>query len=244
VKGPRVFVSPEEMTPNGVVFSDKTARYLRKVLRLKSGDLVEAFDGVRAYQVRLIASTRERTVGQVLASENPSPVGIQISLAFSCVRPGPVEQILRHGTELGVTQFIPLISARANRRPEERKDRWTAVVASASAQCGRTTVPAVDQPIALSDFLRRDFRQTTGLLLSVAPDAEPILRALHRTSPERAMILVGPEGGLEETEESEALRAGFHAVSLSSNILRSETAALVAIATVTTWHDSVLGRTR
>lgn len=238
MKVPRVFVSPEEMTCGGVAFSEKNARYLRKVLRLKCGDLVEVFDGVRAYRIRLNASTRERTWGEILETGRSDSQGVHITLAFCCVRPGPVEQILRHGTELGVTQFIPLISARANRKPQEKKDRWHAIVASASAQCGRATVPEVEPPLELNTFLQREFHQATNLLLSTSPGAEPILDVLHRNIPGRVLVLVGPEGGFDGTEESGALRAGFHEVSLSRNILRSETAALVAVATVTTWHES------
>lgn len=227
------------MTPCGVVFSQKNTRYLRNVLRLKVGDLVAAFDGLNSHSVMLIESSRERIQGRIVESRLEAPEGIGICLAFGCVRPGPVEEILRHGTELGVSVFIPLISDRANRKPQERKDRWYTVVKSASAQSGRITVPGVEPPVSFDQFLERDFGCDTSFLLSTDPNAEPLLELLRKRTPGRVMILVGPEGGFDSAEKSRAIDAGFLPVKLCRNVLRTETAALVAVGAVAMWYDSL-----
>ncbi len=85
----------------------------------------------------------------------------------------------------------------------------------------------------------RDFQCHTSLLLSTGPHADPLLEILRQRTPDRVTFLVGPEGGFDEDEESGALRAGFAPVSLCKNILRTETAALVAVGAVATWHDSL-----
>jgi 16S rRNA (uracil1498-N3)-methyltransferase len=227
------------MTPCGVIFSKKNARYLRSVLRLKVGDLVSVFNGLNSYNVALTVSSRERIQGEIVESGHEGSGGIEICLAFGCVRPGPVEEILRHGTELGVSVFIPLISGRANRKPQERKVRWNTIVESASAQSGRITVPEVETPVSFDQFLQRDFRCDTGILLSTDPNAEPFLELLRQRTPGRVMILVGPEGGFDSAEQSGAIGAGFLPVRLCSNVLRTETAALVAVGAVGTWYDAL-----
>ncbi len=161
----------------------------------------------------------------------------EIILAFGCVRPGPFEQILRHGTELGVTVFIPVITARVNRKPEYRKERWDSVIRSAVAQCGRVAVPYVEPPISLSELLKRDLSSQENLILSTRPDAKPLLRWLDQSSLDRTLILVGPEGGFEQTEELQALKVGFNPVSLGSYPLRTETAAILATGIIAAARD-------
>jgi len=238
VKIPRILVSQEEMAEDGITFGKKNSRYLRHVLRMKSGDLVQVVEGSHLHRVLLTVSPGEPTRGEILTTETGPTRDINIALAFCCVRPGPIEEILRHCTELGVSRFIPLISVRVNRKPQERKDRWTSIVASACTQSGRVEVPAVERPIRLQQFFLKDFGYETNLLLSTAANSRPLLELLPERPPGGVLILVGPEGGLEEAEEAQALEAGFHPVNLCRSILRTETAAVVSVGTVIAWYDS------
>ena len=95
---------------------------------------------------------------------------IRVTLAFSCIRPGPFDDILRHGTELGVDRFVPILSRRVTRRPTEKKERWEAILTSATQQCGRVRCPEFGTPVNLDLFLDRAPEEATRLLLS--PDAE------------------------------------------------------------------------
>lgn len=242
MKVPRVFVLPAAlsaaMASKRIALSGKEARYLGRVLRLKPGDRVEAFDGTCSCWVRLTELLRDEVHGEILEVTLPRAVAIEITLAFSCVRPGPVEEILRHGTELGVSAFVPVLSARAQRRPESKKQRWDSIVAAACAQCGRVALPRVDPPVPLDRLLDQDLSSFVKLLLSPSLDAEPLLEDLHRLMPRRILILAGPEGGFDPSEESAALNAGFRPVSLGHGVLRTETAALTAVAAVVCWHHA------
>ena len=238
MKCPRIFISPEELSADRVSFSGQDARYLYKVLRLKPGDKVEICDGTRDYLVRLTSCNRGAVQGTVIESGSPAkPEGIEITLGFSTIRPGPVQEILKHGTELGVSRFVPILSLRANRRPSEKKQRWEAVVASASAQSRRGFLPEIEIPMTFDQFIEREGQDEVRLLLSTAPEAVPILAALEERPPQKVVILAGPEGGLDASEIKKAIDAGFESVSLGRNILRSETAALVAAGMVVLWHD-------
>src|SRR5271157_4950062 len=172
VKCPRIFISPEELLGDSVSFSGNNARYLYKVLRLTPGDNVEICDGTRDYLIRLTSCTRGAVQGTVIESESlVKPEGIEITLGFSTVRPGPVQEILRHGTELGVARFVPILTLRANRRPPEKKQRWQTVVASASAQSERSVLPEIEVPVPFEQFIEGEGQGELRLLLSTGPEA-------------------------------------------------------------------------
>ncbi len=238
MKCPRIFISPEELSGDRVSFSGKDARYLYKVLRLRVGDKVEVCDGTRDFLIRLTACNRAAVKGTVVESGSvPKPLGIEIVLGFSTVRPGPIQEILRHGTELGVSRFVPILSLRASRRPSERKQRWETVVASASAQSQRRDLPEIEDPMTFEQFIQREGQEGVRLLLSTSPEAAPILAVLEERAPRKVIILAGPEGGLDASEVKEAIDVGFEPVSLGRGVLRSETAAVVAAGMVVLWHD-------
>jgi 16S rRNA (uracil1498-N3)-methyltransferase len=240
VRIPRIFVSPEDVDSEGLTFSLHAAHYLRNVLRLGNGERVWAFDGSREYLVELVLSGKGLTEGRIIEVRHTAArEQFEVVLAVSCVRPGPFEQVLRHGTELGVSRFIPVLSARTTRRPVATKGRWQAVVASAAQQSGRVSCPEVEPPLPLDDLLTRQLHGHYPLLLSRSDPAQPILRIVEAERPGRVILLIGPEGGFERAEEVKAFEAGFRPVSLGPGVLRTETAAVVAAGMLVLWFDSV-----
>lgn len=240
MKSARIVISEKDFCGDHVRFTEEYARYVQKVLRLKAGDRVHVLHGGHQYLVRLEASGRTGMIGHVeqlleTAIEDVPP----IVLGFGCVRPGPFGEILRHGTELGVYRFAPLITARSNRKPVNRKERWELVVASAVAQSGRIVVPEVERPSPLDDFFYAcRMSPSSKLVLTPAGEATSILACLKSMSPRGATILVGPEGGLTSFEETEAVGSGFLKVRLNDGTLRTETAALAAVGILSAWYSS------
>lgn len=222
-----------------MVFGERDSHYLANVLRLDAGDLVEAFDGETAHTVSLSPAVGRTVTGTVVESRRQSVVVPKLTTAFGCVRPGPTEELLRHGTEVGVSRFVPILSRRTTRRPGDRKDRWTTVTAAAAAQSGRTALPTVDAPQVLESFIKETKCTDTRILLSTGPDAEPLPALLARmdlTSGRPVILLVGPEGGFDPEEETAIRSAGFYAVSLTETVLRTETAAILASGMIVTWY--------
>lgn len=157
-----------------------------------------------------------------------------------------LEQILQHGTELGMTRLWPLTLARSvvklePSRVESRLERWQRIAEEACKQCGRTTVPEVLRPTELSLMCQAFERLTTpklGLVLyedpargqslaQVLDGAIPPSRGLAGLS---VWALIGPEGGLSLEEVQQAQRAGFVPVTLGTRVLRTETASLALLA--------------
>ncbi len=232
-------MSPDDISGGEVFFSSKVTHYLTRVLRLKIGDQVEVLDGSRQLTVSIDSIHGGSVKGKVLQSDAaPERREPHVTLAFGCVRPGPFQEILRHGTEIGVSIFVPVISERVTRRPEHRKDRWQSVIASASAQSRRPLLPKIKPPISLRDFLGTLDEPCLRLLLFSGQGASPILDALaERPGWESAVILTGPEGGFTSAEHNEANQAGFVPVTLGRSVLRTETASILAVGAVCLWYD-------
>lgn len=199
---------------------------------------MEICDGKQDFIVQLVTCNRQGVTGTVVEHGSlEKPEGIEIILGFSAIRPGPIQEILRHGTELGVSRFVPILSRRANRRPPDRKQRWETVVASASAQCRRNDLPEIEVPTTFEQFIQQERQGDVRLLLSTDSEALPILKVLEERAPRKVIILAGPEGGLDDSEVKKAMYIGFEPISLGRRTLRSETAAVVAAGMVMLWHD-------
>ena len=231
----RIYVDPKDISSDKVVFGPSGTRYLQRVLRLKRGDLVRVFDGRCEYVVRLEGFGSGKALGLITHKTIPHQERPTITLAFCCVRPGPMEEILRHGTELGISRFVPLLSVRCMRRPQERKTRWESIVKGASAQAGRVDVPAVAAPVPLTQFLNTPYDDDLAVFLSPTAEALPMPLMLEHERPHRVAILVGPEGGWDPGEEALALERGYQPASLGPTILRTETAALIAAGLTAVW---------
>ncbi len=143
---------------------------------------------------------------------------------------------MRHSTELGVSRLIPLVSMRTSRKPQGRKDRWISIVKSAAQQCGRTELPEVEEAQAFAEFIQQCTHPETRLILSVRDGAKPILSVLEEFNPPHVLVVVGPEGGLDSSEEALACEFGFRPVCLGPGVLRTETAALVSVGAIIMWN--------
>jgi 16S rRNA (uracil1498-N3)-methyltransferase len=230
----RIF-SGDELEPGGRARLRGTpAHYLGRVLRVGKGQRVVLFNGdghdyacdvLRAGRDEIELEVRSRLPGM-----RESPVAVRVVQAIS--RGERMDQTLQKCTELGAAAFLPLISARVEvrLRPEKEARRlahWRGVVVSACEQSGRSVVPVVDQPLSVAEWLERP-AQAQRLML--APDADCSLAALSFGA--GVELVVGPEGGFDDSERAVMRTAGVTPVSLGPRILRTETAAPAALAVI------------
>jgi len=215
--------------PGRDVLLDKTAaRHATRVLRLKPGQEVLAFDGrgmqVLAELVLLDGRPGVRARGE--ATEQPKP--IPTHLVLGVLKASAMEQALRGATEAGATHIHPLQAARSV--PKGSKvDRWERIVASAAQQCGRMDVPEVLPVASLGDILSR----LDGVELAIAhPGA---VRPRPATGP--VAVAIGPEGGFTDAEVDQLDAFGARRIGLGPFILRAATAAPVAVAMLTAGQD-------
>jgi 16S rRNA (uracil1498-N3)-methyltransferase len=199
------------------------AHYIGRVLRHAPGDAVQLFDGSgREYLGELIEVGKKSVrvdLREAFAGQAESPLSIHLGQGLS--RGERMDWAIQKATELGASEITPIVSERCEvRLKDERADKrmahWRQVAISASEQCGRSVLPVIHPPIALGDWLQQVEAQ---LKLVLHPVAEPL--ASH-PRPQSLAFLIGPEGGLAETEVELAKGAGFHAACLGPRVLRTQ----------------------
>lgn len=236
---PRIYC-PSPLAEGAVVTLPETAaRHLRKALRLGPGDPVRIFDGAgREHEAQLIEGgpgIRAR-IGASLTPLAESDLGITLIQGIS--RGERMDWAIQKATELGLARIVPVQTARSvvrldGERARRRRRHWQAVAASACEQCGRSVVPEVSSPRTLAGALADGFADagagSAGLRLML-DSAGPGIRSLRPPESGSVSLLIGPEGGLAPDEKALASRHGFIPLGLGPRVLRTETAAMVAVA--------------
>jgi len=235
----RFYASPASVTNDRILLDENESHHLKDVLRLWPGTTVFVFDGAGNEYTCQVESF-ERHQARLLILEKTQPAvesPLEITLAQGLTKGEKLDLIIQKATELGVRRLIPLITAHtastgAKFRQAGRLDRWRRIVLQATKQCGRTRLMEITQPIHLTDFLSNlqppalIFSERGGRSLTELP---PLW---HENAPKSICLLIGPEGGWELSEIERAGQAGAIEISLGQRILRTETAAIVAVSLI------------
>jgi 16S rRNA (uracil1498-N3)-methyltransferase len=237
MSAPRFFIDPATATLAPRVelpLPDAVSRHAVQVLRLRDGDAVTLFDGRGGeYAATLRVQSRAASVDVGAHADVEREARHPVTLVQSIVAPDVMDWIVRKAVELGAGAIAPVVSSRTQRAPAERLDRrlerWRQIAVAACEQCGRNRVPPVHAPAALDDWMRAQPSLSAAVLLD--PSARASLAESTRMATVR-MVLVGPEGGLVAEEVAAARAAGIATAHLGVRILRAETAALAALATL------------
>jgi 16S rRNA (uracil1498-N3)-methyltransferase len=212
--------------------SEDAAHHAVHVLRLREGDDVTLFNGRGGEFAARIASMQRLRISidllQHRAIERESPLRITLVQGVSAGE--RMDSTVRKAVELGVAEVQPVLAARSVARPkgdraENRRSHWQKIVIAACEQCGRNRVPEVQALVSLDDY--QPASGTTKILLS--PASELPLSKLS-TADNRIVLAAGPEAGFTEEEEARLVQAGFVPTSLGPRVLRTETAAVAALA--------------
>lgn len=224
---PRLFVRAALAKETSIVLDPRQANYLGNVLRMGAGDELLVFDGQSGEWLARIAAAGKKqmslTVGRQTREAETIP---DVWLAFAPVKRAQTDWLVEKATELGVARLIPVMTRRTIAE-RVRLERLEAIAIEAAEQCGRTRLPEIAEPLALTALLER---RDSGRTLYFADETGGEIAA-DALKPGPALILVGPEGGFTD-EERIAIRAAVNSVpiSLGPRILRAETAALAALA--------------
>lgn len=244
----RFFVSPASIDfPNRLVhFSAEQAHQFLHVLRLQPGDAVIVLDNTgKEYLTRLQTITIHNTTATILNTMDcPGEPRARLLLYTALTRREKFEWILQKGTEVGVSEFIPVITARTLARDKttepNRTERWQRILQEAAEQSHRGRIPVLHSTLSLTEALTHAARQTSSLLIPWEGEAQTTLHTYFeqqaeqptQKSPPCIALFIGPEGGYAEEEICIARQAGAHPITLGKRILRMETAAIVAAALV------------
>jgi 16S rRNA (uracil1498-N3)-methyltransferase len=218
----RYFID-QPLGPGRVEVDGPEAHHLATVCRLRPGDGVRLFNGDGCeYPAEVVEVGRRSVVLDVTAGQSPPrelPFRLEVAAPLPKGERAPF--LIEKLTELGVTAFTPLQTARSVVRPREAKlDRLGRHVIEASKQCGRNVLMEVGPLTPWADFLRRGDLPARRVLAHPGETAELAGEAAD------VVMAVGPEGGFTDEEVAGALAAGWGAVGLGPRLLRVETAAL------------------
>ena len=219
------------------------ARYIGRVLRLRVGDRLHVFNGEDGeFSAEILAMARSSGTLQLgdhldVATESP----LKVHLVQGISRGERMDFVVQKATELGVKRISPVLTEYGvikldADRAAKRCEHWQKVAASACEQSGRIRPPLIDTPVPLKTWFGEQPGDADVDLL-LRPGAAKPLAAI--AAPEtKACILIGPEGGFSPVEYEDAAVAGFTEVSLGPRILRTETAAIAAVAVMQSmWGD-------
>jgi 16S rRNA (uracil1498-N3)-methyltransferase len=241
----RVFVEGA-LTPGSIIdLGRDTGSHLARVLRARSGDELILFNGDgREFKgaIETVRGSRvSAAIGAAMPIDRESP--FELTLVQCVPRGDRMDFIVQKATELGVVRIVPVMSQRSVVRLDEvqaaaKQVHWHAIAVSACEQCGRNRLPAVGAPQSLLNYLGAMPPHESPGMLRLVLEPERAALALEGvrfveipgTRVAGAVIAIGPEGGFAPEELEAFGLSDFARVGLGPRVLRTETAAISAIA--------------
>lgn len=228
----RLTIDPTQCQGERVILSVGQQHYLYRVVRLREGDRCILLNGQgQAWIAQLAGEQAQLLESLPLTNELPIPLTLLVALP----KGSGFEEIIRGGTELGVSEFVPVISDRTLLQPSPQKlTRWQRIAQEATEQCEGAIVPRIAAPQPWAEALT----QAQGLkLLATARGERPALLQSLKGKPDHITLATGPEGGWTMKEVEGAIAAGFQPIHLGSRILRAITAPIAAAAIIAAWQE-------
>ena len=216
------------------ILSSDDIYHIQKVMRMKKNDMIEIVYDKNVYLCE-IDSIKPFTFKKIKLIDENNENKRQIIVVQSLVNENKMDYILQKCTELGMSSFYAYKAVnsiiKTNDKIDNKMKRWQKIVKEASEQSKRNVIPDVKNIIDLNTLLK--IEADLKILLSVNEDKSSVKKVLQENSKcDTIMIVVGPEGGFTKDEEEQMIDNGFLRVSLGKRVLRTETAALVALSMI------------
>ncbi len=203
------------------------SHYVSKVMRLKDREVFSLFNSSGEWEAKILNITKSivefNVTKQLRLKENAK----DLWLAFSPIKSNYFNFMIQKATELGVTKFLPIIFERTIVR-KINKERLEKVIIEAAEQSNRITVPSIEEPQKLKNFLSNDM----DLIFTDLNTANTKIDLKKLTS-KPTCVIIGPEGDFSEEERIEILKFNdVQPIKINQNILRSETAVISALSII------------
>jgi 16S rRNA (uracil1498-N3)-methyltransferase len=231
----RFFISSGVLSGDTIHFSKVQSHQIVHVLKMSTGEIVSVFNAqAEEYEVQINSLSPGTVTAMILKKYPPQEThGITISLFISPIKHDHFEYILQKTTEIGVSSITPVTSTRTIVSVSSwahKVERWKRIIIEAAEQSQSTRLPELQNPINFSNallitstldrgYIAWENEKDQTLLAHVLDDQNP--------KPKKVGLFIGPEGGFTDDEIKKAVELNLIPVSLGSQILRSETAAIV-----------------
>lgn len=223
-----------------VIFDQEQAHHLVNVMRYTTGKQVYVVDpSQKKYLVSLTVEDKQVS-GTVLSQiVESSELPCRIIIAQSIIKGDRFDYFLQKASEFGVSEIVPLITKRtvvrvADEKKDKKQQRWQKIAIEAAEQARRSSYPKVHDTMTL-EMLLKQFADVTYKLVAYeeANEQRVLRRVIESLKPQDSLLLiVGCEGGLEQSEVAALQVQGYQACALGPRILRAESAGIYALAAI------------
>ena len=235
-----IFVDPAQMKGDLLYVTGKDVNHIKNVMRLKQGDEISVRTGQddREYRYGIEEFTDSEVVCRLrFVKEADVELPVKVYIFQGLPKADKMELIIQKAVELGAAEIIPVQMRRCvvkldGAKKGKKTQRWQAIAESAAKQSRRAVVPLVREPMTMEEAVRfaeqnTDVRLLPYELQEADGSTREVMDGIREGS--AVSIFIGPEGGFDPAEVELARDAGVVPISLGKRILRTETAALVAL---------------
>jgi len=246
----RFFISPNNIKEKLVLIDDEQARHAEKVLRLKPGDFIQAFDGTGCEYILELKGRHNGILTariQNIFTDNNEPL-VRLYLAQGLAKGDKMNTIIQKAVEIGVSTIYPFTSEHTvvNLGPtkaEKKRDKWEVIAREACKQCRRSIIPEI-KPIVTFENLLMEIGSKVAIMLYENEEQLGLKDVLkqnkERYAGNEVFVLVGPEGGFAHHEVEAARKKDIYVAGLGPRILRTETAG-IAVSSIIMYEYGDLG---
>ena len=230
----RYFVSNKE---NDVfILSQDDSHHIIDVMRMNINDEIEIVYDSRLYVGSIISLDNQVKCKQIRELETSFNDIPKVIIAQALVKEQKMDYILQKSCELGVNEIIPLITTRSIIKVEKNDNkkivRWQKILKEASEQSKRIDIPKVNNIMDFKDLTKVDAKYK--FICSVNEKVKTIKSILSNVdNSDTILFVIGPEGGLDNSEEDYLINNGFIPITFGKNVLRTETASSFILSVIT-----------
>lgn len=240
---PHFYVNPKDIKDKNFVIENEQFHYLSNVRRFSVGDEINIFDGLgNSYKARIDNIDKKNMQGTILSSKTLILPNKKVSLYTAIPKGERFDWLIEKASEIGVSKVVPVIFLRSvvKELSENKIERYKKISISASSQSWRADIMPIETPVKFNEIVEyiSDQKNSLNVLPWESEQDKNILSLLNgKKDINNINIFIGPEGGFDKTEIDIALKNDFKTVTLGKNILRVETAAIVASSIVTSIYN-------
>ena len=239
----RYFICSDKLVDDQAVITGADVHHIMDVMRKSVGDqLTLCTCDKRSYLVEIITLDKLKVIVKVVKRKKEDvELPVLVTISQGITKKDKFEWVLQKATECGAYAFIPVAMKRSVANidagnAEKKVKRWQKITLEAARQSHRQLVPNVKRPLDLKDLIAHSGEYDMCLFAYEAHgdgSKSALADAIARFKPEmRVLVLIGPEGGLDEVEVEMLIKAGFRAVGLGPRILRTETAPIYIMSAI------------
>ncbi len=232
---PRFFVDESQIKGNNIFLDEENSNHLAKVLRSRVGDEVTVCNkNYIDYDCEITEISKKQVVLNIIEQyENKTEPSVAVTLFQALPKQSKMELIIEKCVEIGISEITPIETkfciAKANDKKDSKRERWQKISETAAKQCNRGIIPAVNDTININD-IKNVVDDFDAFIVAYEKETDlnikKYINDIKSKDIKKIGIVIGSEGGFDTTEIDFLKSIGLSSVSLTSRILRTETASL------------------